>query len=617
MTTVVDKNHNQVTKEIDLTINRASSSIEANETVADYGEPTTIEVNSENATGVVYEIVDGDGNVVASGTVEEGTLIVPELGAGNYTVRLTTVVDKNHNSTTKEIGLTVNPVSPSIDVGVNNITYGDDEIITVTLPKDADGNVTITVDGIEYEVPIKNGVAKLSIPDLTAGNHTVKVHYSGDNNYNPIDSSATVNVAKIIPVITIEAVDILHGEVEVLNITVTAPGSVNVTVNGVTETLELDGESKGKLFSTFLNVLGVNHKATWNLYNLPVGQYPVYAVYNGDDNYQIVANSTSFKVSAVQSSINASAPNIKLGEDATITVNVSPKDATGDVTVVIDGKKYIGQVKNGKVVITVPNLSEGVITAKVYYSGDDNHTSSETKVSFRVGRMPSKVLPSGANIHVGDDETITVTVPKDATGKVTVTLNGKHYSSEVSNGKAVFKVRGLKAGKYDILAAYGGDDTYLPSNGTTSFKVSKVKPSVDIYSPQVKITEDGKVTVSLPNDATGTVTIEVGGKKYTASVKNGVAVFNIPGLDLGKHKIKVYYSGDDKYAANKAVTKIVVYDNNGNNDETHDGAHEKGSHDSSGGNDKSLSAYATGNPILVLLIMILAIGTTQLRRFKK
>ena len=96
-----------------------------------------------------------------------------------------------------------------------------------------------------------------------------------------------------------------------------------------------------------------------------------------------------------------------------------------------------------------------------------------------------------------------------------------------------------------------------------------------------------------------------------------MAVFNIPGLDLGKHKIKVYYSGDDKYAANKAVTKIVVYDNNGNNDETHDGAHEKGSHDSSGGNDKSLSAYATGNPILVLLIMILAIGTTQLRRFKK
>ena len=53
------------------------------------------------------------------------------------------------------------------------------------------------------------------------------------------------------------------------------------------------------------------------------------------------------------------------------------------------------------------------------------------------------------------------------------------------------------------------------------------------------------------------------------------------------------------------------------NNETHGDTYENATHAFHSGNDKSLSAYATGNPILVLLIMILAIGTTQLRRFKK
>ena len=37
-------------------------------------------------------------------------------------------------------------------------------------------------------------------------------------------------------------------------------------------------------------------------------------------------------------------------------------------------------------------------------------------------------------------------------------------------------------------------------------------------------------TIVLPKDATGTVTVEIGGKNYTANVTDGVANVLIPGL---------------------------------------------------------------------------------------
>lgn len=222
---------------------------------------------------------------------------------------------------------------------------------------------------------------------------------------------------------------------------------------------------------------------------------------------------------------------------------------------------------------------------------------------------------TGSNIHVGDDETITVTVNEDATGNITITVNGKNYTAEIQKGKAVFKVQGLKSGSYEILATYTGDEEYMFSVATVEFFVSKVKPDVDVSSPDVKITEDGKVVVTLPNDATGTVTIEVDGKKYTTTVHNGQTVFEIPGLTGGDHKIKVSYSGDDKYQSSTTDSDIKVVDDDDNKDKHENQTHAKSSKGQKRGVD--LTDYPTGNPILVLMLILIAVGCGKIRRFKK
>ena len=48
----------------------------------------------------------------------------------------------------------------------------------------------------------------------------------------------------------------------------------------------------------------------------------------------------------------------------------------------------------------------------------------------------------------------------NVTGNLTITVDGRNYTSPVKDGKAIFDISGLKAGRYDLTAHYSGDDKY-------------------------------------------------------------------------------------------------------------------------------------------------------------
>ena len=377
-------------------------------------------------------------------------------------------------------------------------------------------------------------------------------------------------------------------------------------MNGVTKTLYLDDDSSGILSYALFSVLRADHKATWNINDLPAGKYPAFAVYNGNDNYERANASDEFNVKPIKPTINAVADDINAGDTAKIEVSL-PADSTGTVSVEIDGKMYTAPVKDGKAIVHIPNLTAGNKVAKISYSGDNNYLPTKCTTKFKV----NKILPTLdviSEVINGKDAKITVTVPKDATGTITIDVEGKTYTSPIKNGKATFNIPDLTAGSHDIKVYYPGDAKYLPAKTSTDVEINKILPTLDVISEVIN-GKDVKITVTVPKDATGTITIDVEGKTYTSPIKNGKATFNIPDLTAGSHDIKVYYSGDDKYLPNNATStiKVLPVENNNETPQNDEIKHVK----------TGLGVYETGNPVVVLLLVLIAFGFSPLRRFKK
>ena len=333
-----------------------------------------------------------------------------------------------------------------------------------------------------------------------------------------------------------EDVTITYGETQI-NVTVLEESGI-VVAEGVI-TLKLNNE-------TYTADI-INGTATFDIDVLPNGVYTLEYSINMDNVYNPASNSSNLTVVAFKTNITANASDIKVGEDAIITVTVD-SDATGTITVNNETK----EVKNGAATFTISDLGEGNYTYEVTYSGDDKYTKETAEVKFEVSKVSDYEFEASADdIKVGQDAIIEVTLPRDATGNVSI--NGK--SAKVENGSAKFVISGLGEGNYTYEVTYSGDDKYTANTTEVSFAVSKISEfEINASANDVILGNDVIVTVSgIPDDAKGIVTVKVNGKDYESIVSKGTATVSIPKLENGKYDADVTYSGDEKYA-NKSTT---------------------------------------------------------------
>ena len=121
---------------------------------------------------------------------------------------------------------------------------------------------------------------------------------------------------------------------------------------------------------------------------------------------------------------------------------------------------------------------------------------------------------------MGENEIITFTVPEDATGNITVVIDGKEtYSVPVSGGTGTLTVPNLAAGSHTIDVKYNGDGKYASSENSTKFKVAKANVAPD----DIKVVDQGNgtVVVVVPSDLTGEISVKVGDDTYNATIENG------------------------------------------------------------------------------------------------
>ena len=443
--------------------------------------------------------------------------------------------------------LNVSKANPDLTVGALNITVGDLEIITVTGPKDATGLITLTLNGIDYILPIYNGETKFYFQDLAYGTYDVSASYSGDNHYVAAENSTVFKVDKVLANLNIHVEDITFGENGLVIITLPSDidGSiVTVNVNGKVYPVDIEN-GFGKL----------------PLRELDAGDYTISAVFAGNDKYLPGVSNALLTVSKADPALNVLISDV--GYDGVFNINVALTgvDAiglNGNVIVTVNNKDYSVNIVNGKGTAVGVKLAAGTYDFTAAWAGNDNYNAVGDSGKFSVAKVDSIIDVAVSDIKVGEDAVISVKLLSDATGSVTVTVNGKDYTETVVNGVANVKVADLKAGTYDVAVKYSGDNNYNAAVATSSFTVSKVDSTMDVTVNDIVFGGDLIVDAVLPDDATGEVVITVNGVDYHVAIENGKATGTISGLAAGDYTVAIKYVGDDKYVGVEVAENVNV-----------------------------------------------------------
>ena len=499
----------------------------------------------KKATGNIAVVVDGDKYDVAivNGSAK---LTLSDLPAGVYYIEAkyngNSIVTESYNSTK----FTIDLIDSSIAVEAKDIKCGEEAVITATVTNGATGTVTFFVNGKTYVVDITDSVATLKIADLTTGDYPVFAYYNGDKYYKTSYNSTTFNVAKLASTTTVNVSDIKVGEDAVISIAVPeiTSGVVSVTVG-----------------DAIYNVAVVDGKGTLTLSGLASGSYDVVAKFNGDDKYLASEDSAKFNVAKLASTTTVNVSDIKVGEDAVISIAV-PEITSGVVSVTVGDAIYNVAVVDGKGTLTLSGLASGSYDVVAKFNGDDKYLASEDSAKFNVTKLASTIDIAVDNIKVGENAVISVALPEDATGEVIISVNGKNYTVMTKYGMASVTISDLANGTYSVDAFYNGDDIYAPIKNSTAFTVSKVSDynmTVDIAD--IVKGENATITVSVPEDGTGNVIVTINGTDYKGTVVNGTAKVIIPGLDEGSYKVVTFYTGDNKYDSMVVNGTITVNKN--------------------------------------------------------
>ena len=546
---------------------------------------------TSNDTGVVE--VDRNGNIKA---IAEGTALITVTfeGSQNYTASSTDVT-----ITVSKIPTEINITNATVELKAYQ-SIGD----LATLNPARAGNLTYASSDEDIVLVSDDGIIRA----LIKGTATVTVSFAGDNKYKAAENkSITVNVILNDASVSVEndTLDLFVDDACIINstanphfltvyytssdesvATVTDYGNVKAVGEGTAViTLTVGDDETYAINYTYVKVtvskipteilianetfdLNVNDKVDSGvslnpseagnltyiisepsiiklldnqIIALSEGSATITYSFAGNDKYTACENKTiTVKVilNDASVSVNNNTLNLFVGDTFTIVVNTTPKGLK--VTYMPDNSGIISVDENGMVTA----LKEGTAPIIVKVGGDGVYAENTTTVTVTVKKLNPTMDLTAEDIIEGENATINVALPIDATGNVTTKFNGKTYSSKVENGKAIITIPDLEYGNYTLPITYSGDDLYNPTVTTVNITVNKNTVNINAGNLTKYYKDPQKFTVTV-TDAKGqpatnkTVEITINGVTYTRTTdEKGTASLNI-NLNSGEYPVIV------------------------------------------------------------------------------
>ena len=440
-------------------------------------------------------------------------------------------------------------------IAEDSIIFGENLTVKVELPKDANPSwVLMSVGEIYYYVKIDDeGVSLWNMTGLEAGIQYIKIGYRGNNKYEAVEVFHTVNVIKANPNLNVFIKDVNYGE----NLTIYA------TLNGVNNT-NLTGNVIVTINNKNYSVVVINGKGNVSADKLPAGLYNFSATWAGNDNYNGTNISGGFKINKIDSTIAINVEDIKVGENATIIVNLD-SDATGNVTITLDNQNYTVAINEGQTIKVIGGLKAGTYDVFVKYIGDNNYNSAQNTTKFTVLKISDYNMDvTVPEFKEGVNSSVGVDLPKDAEGTVTVEIEGKKYTANIINGTAKVNIPGLGVGDYNITTTYSGDAKYVSMTKKGNITVI---PNMDVnlyVDDVVMIYHDGTRLVAKLTDYQGRPIVNdiiyftINGKTYAKTTDDNGTVSMGLNLDSKVYTATVSYNESEVYSKiSKNVTVTI------------------------------------------------------------
>ncbi|MBQ6627482.1 MAG: Ig-like domain repeat protein [Methanobrevibacter sp.] len=474
--------------------NNSLLNFKGNGIINQFGATSTKNIYRNNTITGGGSMAIGTYSLVDNNHIDEGALTVTEgCTFVNNTAKSLTISGKNVVAEDNVVLTTV-----TISAAAKNTTFADNIVNGLVTVNSAENNITnniIIADNSEYAVDLKSTENNTVTDNILYAQDLV-----GDKAVNFLeDKDNTVeNNFPIDPVLVVEVADINVGENATINV------SFNENITGTVEVI-VDGKK--------YPVDVTEGKGQFNVSDLAANKYTVGVSYEGDLLYIPTTNSTVFSVNKldVKDDVNVTVPNdVKPGDN--VTVNVTVPDATGNVTVIVDGESTVVPLdENGTASVPIDNIGAGNHAIVVMYSGDDTHAPTYKATTVNVEKLDSQLdITVPSDVKPGDNVTVGVAVP-GATGNVTVIVDGESTVVPLSEGTASVPIDNIGVGKHGIVVIYSGDDTFAPTYKATSVNVEKLGSSFNVtegttfetYAVETAVGEKGALYAFVLRDSNG------------------------------------------------------------------------------------------------------------------
>ncbi|EPR7130870.1 Ig-like domain-containing protein [Enterobacter hormaechei] len=533
---------NSTEKTQDLTISGTASGLAA-------GAVVTVMLN-----GKAYSAqVDDNGKWTTTVPASE----VGQLGEALYTVTAS-ATDSVGNSTSASHTVNVESVLPGVII---NTIAGDDVINAAELAAgqtisgkvvnaEAGNTVTVTIGGNRYTATVQNDLTwSVDVPEsvLTAlGNGDLTVTASVTNGVgNSGSAERDITIDANLPGLRVDTVagdDVINSIEHGQNLIVTgssdgltAGTTLTVTVNGKTypATVLADGTWRAAIPAADVGDLAAG-TVTVTVAGQSTAGNPVSISH--DVTVDLATVAISIDAIAADDVINAA----EKGADLVLSGATSNVEENQTVTITFGGKSYTATVgADGKWTATVPaadlaGLKDGDASVQVSVTNVNGNSASagrEYSVDATAPTVTINTLATDDILNAAEaksDLTVSGTSTAEAGQTVTVSLNGKDYTTTVSaDGSWTLNVpaadlAGLTDGSVTVTASVSdkaGNPASVDHNLTVDVTVPAVTINTIAGDDVINVAEHNQAQI-ISGSATGAaagdkVTVTIGGQTYT------------------------------------------------------------------------------------------------------